>query len=283
MFGPDILVRTLSKTTLEDRYGNRWQYHSRSDHHSKIACWGIVFDLLRTSPLLRRHVEAKVVGFGINHEMRDFVHDRKKNLDLVLCTPSAPATKAKDQTLASVAKKYEIDLTDVERAELEALPTLIHSPVGSVLAALEAKACMTAHQRALPRLYDELNSSHLTVHGATDQAIAAGFTMVNVATDYLSPDLNKKNRANDPEWSSHKQPRDATLAVDKIKQLPKRSRTGDVGYDALAIVVIDCPNDGSPVKLVASPPAPSPGDIYAYASMIERLAHIYATRFKDLS
>ena len=69
--------------------------------------------------------------------------------------------------------------------------------------ALEAKACMTAHQRALPRLYDELNSSHLTVHGATDQAIAAGFAMVNIAGQYLSPDLNKKNRSTDPQWSLH--------------------------------------------------------------------------------
>lgn len=282
MFGPDILVRTLSKTTREDRYGNRWQYHSRSDHHSKIACWGIVFDLLRTSPLLRRHVTDGAVAFGINHEMRDFVHDRKKNLDLVLCTPSKELERDRRQTLASVCDEYEIELSPMERAEFEALPTLPRARVGSVLMALEAKACMTAHQRALPRLYDELNSSHLTVHGASDQAIAAGFAMVNASTKYLSPDLNKRNRADFPEWSTHNQPRDATLAVDKIRQLPKRSKTGDVGYDALAIVVIDCPNDGSPVSLVEKAPSPPSGDIYRYSAMIDRLGHIYATRFKDL-
>lgn len=282
MYGPDILVRTLGKVTGEDRYGNRWQYHSRSDHHSKVACWGIVFDLMRASPLLRRHVTNGVVRFGINHEMRDFVHDRKKNLDLVLCTPSGAGGKAPAQTLGSMAKGYDIDLSAEERAELEALPPLIRAPVGAVLMALEAKACMTAHQRALPRLYDELNSSHLTVHGANDQAIAAGFAMVNIAGRYLSPDLNKKNRANDPQWSTHAQPRDASLAVDKIRQLPRRARTGDTGYDALAIMVIDCANDGGPVKLVSAPPAPRPGDIYHYASMIDRLRQIYATRFKDL-
>ena len=148
--------------------------------------------------------------------------------------------------------------------------------------ALEAKACMTAHQRALPRLYDELNSSHLTVHGASEQAIAVGFTMVNVASRYLSPDLNKKNRSTDPEWSQHRQPRDAQLAIDKIKQLPRRAKVGDVGYDALSIVVIDMPNDGSPVSLVKTPPAPQAGDIYLYETMIARLSGIYATRFKDL-
>jgi hypothetical protein len=282
MHGPEILVRTLTKTTRADRFGNLWQYLSRSDHHSKVACWGIVFDLLQVSPLLKRHVRDGRVYFGINHEMRDFVHDRKKNLDLVLCTAASAGDTGVAQTLGSLAKDYGIVLTEAEKAELAGLPELRRAPVGGVLMALEAKACMTAHQRALPRLYDELNSSHLTVHGASDQAIAAGFVMVNVASRYLSPDLNKKNRAADPQWSVHDQPRDAGLAVDKVRQLPKRSKPGDTGYDALAIVVVDCANDGSPVRLFTAPPAPATGDIFHYASMIDRLGHVYATRFKDL-
>ncbi|MBV9561367.1 MAG: hypothetical protein JOY90_13105 [Bradyrhizobium sp.] len=269
----------MSSASILDRYDNTWQYHSRSDHHSKIACWGVVFDLMVSTPLLRRHVATGAVRFGINHEMRDFVHDRKKNLDLVLCTPGGPT---KSDTLASLAANYKIELTDEEREEFGELPPLVRAPVGSVLLALEAKACMTAHQRALPRLYDELNSSHLTVHGASDQAIAVAFTMVNVASAYLSPDLNKKNRSSDPVWSQHKQPRDAQLAIDKIKQLPRRSKPGDVGYDAISIVAIDMANDGRPVELVDGSPAPPKGDIYNYESMIARLSAIYATRFKDL-
>jgi hypothetical protein len=212
--------------------------------------------------------------------MRDFVHDRKKNLDLVLCTPSGAATK---DTLQSIADGYDIRLSAEERDILERLPTLVRAPVGSVIMALEAKACMTAHQRALPRLYDELNSSHLTVHGASEQAIAVGFSMVNVAERYLSPDLNKKNRPTEPVWSQHKQPRDAQLAIDKIRQLPRRSKVDDRGYDALSIIVVDMPNDGAPVQLVQKPPAPQQGDIYHYDTMIARLSGIYATRFKDLA
>lgn len=279
MFGPQILARTLSTTTRRDKAGNDWQYHSRSDHHSKVACWGVIFDLLLTTPLLRRHVEAGVVHFGINHEMRDFVHDRKKNLDLVLCTAS---DTPRPESLEDMATALGIQLTAIERAQLQTLPPLTRSPVGSVLMALEAKACMTAHQRALPRLYDELNSSHLTVHGSSDQAIAVGFAMINMASDYLSPDLNKKNRASEPDWSRHKQPRDASLAIDKVKQLPRRAKVGDVGYDALSIVVIDMPNDGSPVGLITNPPAPQVGDIYHYDTMLARLSGIYATRFKDI-
>jgi hypothetical protein len=281
MYGPQILVRTLSHPSRTDRWGNPWQYHSRSDHHSKVACWGIMFDLMRVSDLLRRHIAEGKVGFGINHEMRDFVHDRKKNLDVVLCTPSSGALGA-GRTLADLAGDYEVRLTPKEAAEFAALPSLRRVPVGSVLMALEAKAAMTAHQRALPRLYDELNSSHLTVHGAGDQAIAAGFVMVNLAETYLSPDLNKANRASDPVWSRHAQPRDASLVVDKVRQLPKRSKPGETGYDALAIVVIEASNDGGEFELVTAPPAPQPGDIYHYASMIDRTAHIYATRFQNI-
>lgn len=280
LFGLNILARTLSSPTRRDRYNNEWQYHSRSDHHSKVACWGVVLDLMAATPLLRRHVAEDVVCFGINHEMRDFVNDRKKNLDLVLCTPNGVLG---EQTFASLIEDYDIELLDQERALLNSLPVLVRAPVGSVLLALEAKACMTAHQRALPRLYDELNSSHLTVHGASDQAIAVGFAMVNAAKDYLSPDLNKRNRQSDPEWSMHKQPRDAQLAIDKIKQLPRRSKVGDSGYDALAISVVEMANDGTPVKLINTPPAPQLGDIYHYDTMISRLAGIYATRFKDLA
>ena len=282
MNGPGILARTLNVTSIPDKYGNTWQYHSRSDHHSKVACWGIVFDLLQTSPLLRRHVESGAVCFGINHEMKDFVHDRKKDLDLVLCTPATSAPPPKITSLTSLVSQYNIQLSAAEKHILAELPLLKRAPVGSVLMALEAKACMTAHQRALPRLYDELNSSHATVHGANDHAIAAGFAMVNVADRYLSPDLNKRNRTNEPEWSTHNQPRDAGLAVQKIRQLPRRSKTGDVGYDALAIVVVDCKNDGSPVELWQQEPNPPKNDIHDYGSMIERLANLYATRFKEL-
>jgi hypothetical protein len=240
-----------------------------------------VFDLLRSSRLFREHVAASRIAFGINVEIKDFQHDRKKDLDLVICQP-ASAFHSKTRSLASLADQYQIDLTKKERAELVTLPELREARVGNVLIALEAKACMTAHQRALPRLYDELNSSHLTVHGAHDLAIAAGFVMINLADTFLSPDLNKRNRAIDPTWSSHDQPKSVNITLEKVRQLPRRSRTGIAGYDALAIVVVDCRNDGSALKLCTKSPAPQPQDTYHYSAMMDRLAGIYATRFAQI-
>lgn len=280
MFGPSIIARSLSVATRTDKHGNQWQYHSRSDHHSKVACWAIMFDLMLDCTLLRKHACRAEICYGINLELRDFERDRKKDLDLVICTPNGPL---QERDFVDLKEKYQILLSADEQSALESLPKLHCAQVGSVLMALEAKACMTAHQRALPRLYDELNSSHATVHGASEQSLAVGFAMVNFAVDYLSPDLNKKNRATDPDWSRHNQPRDGSLAVEKVEQLPRRSTASGIGYDAFGVMGIDLKNDGSPVSVFLGSPAPTPGDIYHYESMIKRVSHLYSTRFKDLS
>ena len=276
--GDQILVRTISTASVVDSRGHAWNYHSRSDHHSKVACWGIVFDLLRASRTFRRHAAEGRVCFGINHEMRDFRNDRKKNLDLVICQPAGDRS-ADGRTLSCLAAKYKIALTPAEASELAALPPLQEAPVGTVLVALEAKACMTAHQKALPRLYDELNSSHLTVHGAHDLAIAAGFIAINAAPRFLSPSRNAPFDADRLIWNQHKQPKCIEITTEKVRQLPRRSKPGENGYDALAITVIDCVNDGSPVSLSTDEPAPQPKDTYYYGSMIDRLQGLYETRF----
>lgn len=281
MYGPKILVRSMSEPGPADSYGNQWNYHSRSDRHSKQACWGAVFDLLRTCPLLRQHVTNGKVAFGINHEMRDFEQDRKKDLDLVICTP-ASGSEPGLATFAELTRHYGIQLSDEERAELDELPVLSRTPVGMVLMALEAKACMTAHQKALPRLFDELNSSHLTVHGSSANAIAAGFVMINAAEKFLSPVKNTKHRKTDPDWTTHKQPKATQITLNKVMQLPRRSGDQQKGFDALAAMVVECENDLSPVKLVEDGLAPRRGGVLHYNSAIERIAHLYATRFSQL-
>ena len=202
--------------------------------------------------------------------MKGFKTNRPKKLDLVLCTP---ATQGKARSLADLANEYQIVLTDEDRDVLGDLPKLYEAPVGAVHCAVEAKACMTEHMKARPRLYDELNSSQQTIHGATDVAIAVGFVMVNVATTYVSP-----GRMGTP--SVHRQPDVTARVIEKLKELPRRTSTGEEGFDALAIAVVDCRNDGTTrVRLVDEPPAPSPGDIFHYDLMIHRLAHLYASRF----
>jgi hypothetical protein len=282
MFGPAILVRTLSQPAPTGKGGRAWQYHSRSDRHSKAACWGVLFDLMLTSRLLEGHIAEGLVGFGINHEMRDFKQNRKKNLDLVLCVPAKERVRRESRTFADLADQYRIELDTSERKKLAELPVLHERDVGSVLVALEAKACMTAHGKAMARLYDELNSSHQTIHGANEFVIAAGFVMVNTAADFVSPGRvgycphcgEKVAPIN-----HHKQPAAATQVIKKMEELPRRASTQGDGFDALAIVAVDLRNDGSPVKLITEKPAPPPGDIFHYNQAIARLAQLYESRF----
>lgn len=281
MNGLGILTRTMSAARITDEFGNGWQYHSRSDHHSKVACWGILFDLLQTSALLRNHVSNDAVVFGVNHEMRDFKNNRKKDLDLVIARPREGAKSRRSRTFSELAKAYKVDLETEEIALLAGLPPFREGPVGTVQVALEAKACMTAHVKALPRLYDELNSSQQTIHGAADEAVAVGFVMVNAAESFLSPGKNRFDlRKHVPDVSPHSQPGVTEKVIEKLGEMDRRSKTGESGFDAMGIMVIDCKNDGSPVTLLKSPPAPQPGEIYNYESMIRRVAQLYEARFR---
>jgi hypothetical protein len=295
MFGPAILARTLTQPSRGAgkpyQFGNAWQYHSRSDRHSKTACWGLTFDLLRSCPLLLEHVRVGKVALGINHELRDFRNNKKKNLDLVLCramertaTGGSKSGARGAETFAGLVEPYDIRLSINERSELQKLPALSIAGVATVLVATEAKAAMTAFLKARPRLKDELTSSHQTIHGDNQHAIAAGLVIVNAASTFVSPDKNKYDlKKHTALVSSHRQPDDALKIIEGLRDLQRRSSVADTGFDALGVVVIHCANDGSPVQHVTrSPPAPSPTDDFDYERFVHRLAQLYSTRFSGL-
>ncbi|MDQ6522356.1 hypothetical protein RB608_02030 [Nocardioides sp. LHD-245] len=266
-----------------DKNGVRWQYHSRSDRHSKVGCWGVAFDLLRTSSLMQAHAASGKVILGVNHEMRDYGTGRKKDLDLVIARPNGDVPD-KGPSFKSLVDQYKIVLTVEEQKQLDKLPDLPVAPVGAVLVALEAKACMTAHVKSLPRLYDELNSSHLCVHGASVQALAIAYVQVNHADTFVSPIINSKDiaRGLDPEISLHKQPSDTQRVLDKVAEIPRRSNNKGTGFDAIGITVLDLVNDGSPVALLEDAPAPKKGDHFHYGSMIVRMANEYDATFAHI-
>lgn len=291
MDGPGILVASMSvpqprgekprKNHPDTR--EKWQYHSRSDLHSKVGCWGALFDLLQQSRQLRQHAQSGKVIFGVNFEMRDFGTGRKKNLDLVIARPSGNVSSF---TLGDLAQDWGVLLTPAQQNALAALPPLYKGDVGAVLMALEAKAAMTAFIKAKPRLYDELNSSHLTVHGASRQALAVALVMVNASPTFISPGLNKGNPPGPGVHSvvsNHRQPQDAEGIIEKVREIPRRTATGTEGYDGLGVVVVDAKNDNvTPITLVATPPAPSVRDVLHYDTMVTRVANEYDGTFRNI-
>jgi len=276
--GPEIIARSISACAIPDKYGNTWQYHSRSDRHSKIACWVVAFELMQSCDLLRGHLEHGKVVLGVNHALRDFQTQRNKKLDLVIGEPATSDTSAARRTFERMGRDVGVVLTVEERAALDRLPAAGEAPVGSVLVALEAKACMTAHVRALPRLHDELDSSHQTTHGNSERALAGGFVMVNASETFISSDLNKFDLSSaSPRVSHHRQPSDAMRVIEKVKEIRRRSGTSSTGFDAIGVVVVELRNDGSPMALVSSPEP-----VFPYSQMVQRLAHEYAAAFSRL-
>lgn len=282
--GPEIIARTLSNPNVAGRNGRRWQYNSRSDHHSKVACWAVMFDLLSASSLLQKHVREGKVGFGINRELNDWASNRRKNLDLVVARTDGAEGKA-TVNLAKMAADYRIDLSEQEAAHLAELPSVGATSVAgaTVLVALEAKACMTSHIKARPRLYDELTSSYQTVHGDNAHALAIGLVMVNHAPTFISPDLNKVIGVDDV-ISEHRQPHCTEQVIAKVEEIRRRPgpASNQPGFDALGILTVDLRNDGSAVDLVSESPAPQPNSPFHYASMIRRAAQVYDTSFGNV-
>lgn len=278
MTGENIIVRSLTSAAVKDAHGNVWQYHSRSDRHSKIACWAIMFDLLQSCPRLREHIAAGKVAFGINHELRDFKQDRKKNLDLVLSTRHDETL----MTFAEYGRRCGVVLEGTEQNTLSALPVLRRASVSNVLVALEAKACMTEHVKAQPRLHDELASSHQTIHGDTSGAIAAGFVMINCADSFISPDRNRKRVRNGKfVVNRHKQPAAALTTLSSVMKLPRRSDDRGDGFDAFGITMIRCANDGSLIEIDEKATAEVQVS-YRYDALVERISHLYGMRFSAI-
>ncbi len=280
MDGPDILAQTLSVPALTGSKAPKlWQYHSRGTRHSITPCWGVLFDLLGASAVFRGHIESGKVVFGLDHKMHDFAADRPKKLDLVIARPASDGGRT-GKTFRDLPDLHQIQLSTTQRERMEKLPNPEEGPVGAALLALEAKAMFTAFGKSYPRFYDELNSSHRAIHGSSNNALAVGLAIINVADRFISPIRNPNYPVTgEAEISQHNQPKDARGAIEKVRQLPRRTSDEGIGYEGLGIILVDCENDGSQVSVAAEPEVP---DNYQYDRMVTRIANEYDVRFRNI-
>ena len=251
MSAPERFAEWLTAHEHEDPvYGWVYHYHPRSDAHSVALCTLILKDLLRACPALAKHGRAKRIVYGINTK-HIFPNGKKKTLDLAIGT----------------TKKIK------ERARFA--NTIYSGEINRVLISCEAKTVMTEHGKSQPRVFDELGSSHEIVHQGDRKAIAAGVTVVNIASTFVSPLRQKSSKLH---VSKHNQPRAAERMVNHLRGLPIRDTLDGVGFDAYTTVVVDCDNQ-TPALLWTDPPAPQPGDRDHYETFIARLSDAYSSRF----
>jgi hypothetical protein len=284
MLGPEIITNTLSKVRPFGPQNRLWQYHPRSDHHSKVCAVAVVIDLLQESPVLRDHVERGEVGFGVNPVLTDPSNGRRKTLDLAIARPNDAKPIRGARTLRRLAEDLDMVLAPAEWRLLDELPQIRECHVKEPLIALENKACMTAFSKAAPRLRNELDGSREAINNCGRDVIAGGLVLVNAAKTFVSPTFRLNGEQDDPalrEITHHVQPEDAAGSVRKLRGIqPRRNPTED-GFDALGIVVVEAPNDGSPWRLLTDPAygAPAPDEIWHYRFVVQRLAGEYRKRF----
>jgi hypothetical protein len=275
--GPQILARTISVPRSIGKSARKWQYHSRSDHHSKVSCWCVVLDMLESCDVFRRDAENGTVSVAVNHLMTGTVN---KTLDLVVCRPMPRRAGASRRTFQDLVGAFCIELTDEDRLKLERLPPIPvegREDVSEVLVALEAKACMTKHSGSIPRLHAEILATGFLAKQAVRSCLTVSYTVINSAPYFITPSEGHKRNL-------HKQPTDAKSVIDMIvKGIPSNSSFPQLGYDAIGISLIDCRNDGSPVEVVENEPAPTTRDFFHYQRMLQNICSQYRSRFASPS
>ncbi len=274
MRGPAILARTMSIPTVRGRSTRPWQYHSRSDSHSKVACWAVLFDLMRECDVFRSAVSEGRIGFGINYVI---VGPINKTLDLVVTRVPPTRPGGPRGSFVDLANEWGIALNDEERQELADMPTLLRessNDIAEIAIALEAKACMTEHVKSLPRLHAEILATGYLTKRAAPQCISVSYSLVNAASDFVTP--SGESRVN-----SHDQPDDARRVVEMIERaIPTLTESRDYGYDVVGVTVVSCRNDGSAVTIVQNNTiGPAPNQHHHYERMIRSLCSQFRGRF----
>lgn len=253
MNAPEHFVEWMNGHIANDnKFGRKiFRYHPRSDEHSKKICHLVIADLLKGCDLLREHAQKRLVVGGVNTGV-EFPNGKHKTLDLGIGAPAEVLVPADT-------------------------PDLLRNEIHSLRIACEAKQCMTEHSKTQPRIFDELSSSHEIVHQGDTHAIAAGIVILNIASDYASP--TRQTSGDGPlNMTKHRQPYVTERMVTHLRGLRMRERIGDVGFDAFAIIIIDCDNIG-PCRLHTDLPAPQLGDPYHYQTFLSRITSAYAERF----
>jgi hypothetical protein len=239
----------------DKKFGRKvFRYHPRSDEHSKMICRLVLEDLFAACPLLAEHARTRQVVGGINAPCT-FSSGKSKTLDLAIGLPGGECKP--------------------ESAEEE--PTLLTGAIGRLRFSCEAKQCMTEHGKTQPRIFDELSSSHEIVHHGQPDAIATGIVVLNIADSFASP-LRQTSGKGPLVVTKHRQPAVTENMVNHLRGLVSREAVGNVGFDAFAIIVINCDNVG-PCTIHTGAPAPQPGDPDHYDSYVERVSRFYTERF----
>jgi hypothetical protein len=222
-------------------------YHPRSDKHSNALAEAMVNDFLDASPRMADDARKGHLVYDLNFVIRAGTSDW--NVDLVLGAPPpgtpAPAPGAR-----------------VSRTK-----------PSTVRIAIEIKAVMTEHHKAVKNRKRDFEAHHEHVHRYNNQTIAGGVLVVNGAATFKSPLRS--------EVTVHKNPLQLVKhCVQEMRNVTIRPGLQGEGLEAKAVLVVDVTNqDLAATRFLAEQPAPSVGDPLHYDAFVQAVASLYAQRF----
>jgi hypothetical protein len=222
-------------------------YHPRSDKHSNVLAQAIVDDLVKFCPKIRERAAAGELVYDLNFTLRAGTADW--NVDLVLGPPQLGTQPPSASTL------------------------ILRQSPSNVQIAIELKAVMTEHRKAVKNRKRDLEAHHEHVHNYNQAAIAGGVLIINAAPTFKSP-LR-------PAITVHKTPEKLiTHCVNEFRSVAVRG--GQTGYGLEAkcalVVSVDNVNLASACYVTTAPPIPV-GDPLHYDSFIRTLCEFYTRRF----
>ncbi|MEM8834229.1 MAG: hypothetical protein AAGD00_00280 [Planctomycetota bacterium] len=222
-------------------------YHPRSDKHSNALARAIVDDLVVTcDPLAQRASRGEVV-FSLNFTLRAGRADW--NVDLVLGSPPQVVEPSAGVAIVEAEPSY-------------------------VEIAIELKAVMTEHRKAVKNRKRDLEAHHEHVHNYDNQTIAGGVIIVNAASRFASP-LRRG------EVTEHKNPeRLVRHCIDEARSIATRGGKTGYGLEACCVLVVDTDNQILDAASYADTHvALSTGDPLHYDSFIQSVCRAYRQRF----
>lgn len=225
------------------------RYHPRSNKHSNALAECIVGDLLRScASMAQKAAEGKLVC-DLNNTI--MVNNTDWNIDLVFGTP------ALGESIAPTP------------------PSLIRRAMpATILVAIELKAVMTEHHKAVRNRKRDFEAHHSHVHAYKQGAFAGGVLLINGSERFKSP-----TRAADDITTHRNHMAQVEHCVAEMRAVATRPGPSGIGLDGKAAIVVDCDNmNPETFRYVTGKPAPQLGDPMYYDAFIQGICN-YFTRY----
>lgn len=182
-------------------------YHPRSDKHSNCLAESIASDLFERCECIQRHARDGKIVYSLNFVLR--AGTAEWNVDLVVGPPAVPAEFVGP-----------------------------HIPPGTpsrAWIAVELKAVMTEHRKAVKNRKRDLEAHHEHVHNVNKEAIAGGVVIINASESFRSP-LRSDSTA-------HRNP--ASLVehcIDELRSVSARGGSTGYGLEAKCALIVSVDN-----------------------------------------